>query len=36
MGGKTETIDRPHGKDLTVQDVVDLRRMLIAAGFDHR
>ncbi len=35
LGGETETIDRPHSKDLTVQDVVDLRRMLVAAGFDQ-
>ena len=35
LGGETETIDRPRGKDLSVQDVVDLRRMLVAAGFDR-
>ena len=35
LGGETETIDRRRGKDLSVQDVVDLRRMLVAARFDR-
>ena len=32
LGGETETIARPAGKDLSEQTVVDLRRMLAAAG----
>jgi len=28
LGGETETFDRPHGKDVDVQMLVDLRRML--------
>ncbi|HTU30543.1 MAG TPA: hypothetical protein VMF07_14255 [Solirubrobacteraceae bacterium] len=32
VGGETETLERPHGKDLGEQTVVDLRRMLGAAG----
>jgi hypothetical protein len=32
VGGETETLARPHGKDLGEQMVVDLRRMLGAAG----
>jgi hypothetical protein len=28
LGGETETVDRPHGKDVDVQMLVDLRRML--------
>jgi len=33
LGGKTEVFRRPHGKDIDVQMVVDLRRMLARAGF---
>jgi hypothetical protein len=32
LGGETETFDRPHGKDVDVQMLVDLRRMLTRAG----
>jgi hypothetical protein len=32
VGGETETLHRPSGKDLGEQTVVDLRRMLRAAG----
>lgn len=34
LGGETETLERPRGKDIDVQQVVDLRRMLKAAGYD--
>lgn len=33
LGGETEVVDRPHGKDVDVQLLVDLRRMLRKAGF---
>ena len=33
LGGETEVVDRPHGKDVDVQLLVDLRRMLRNAGF---
>jgi len=33
LGGETEVFRRPHGKDIDVQMVVDLRRMLTHAGF---
>jgi hypothetical protein len=33
LGDETETFDRPHGKDVDVQMLVDLRRMLTRAGF---
>jgi len=33
LGGETEVFRRPHGKDIDVQMVVDLRRMLTRAGF---
>jgi hypothetical protein len=33
LGGTTETVERPKHKDIDVQQVVDLRRMLQAAGF---
>ncbi len=33
LGGETETIDRPKHKDIDLQLVVDLRRMLRAAGY---
>jgi hypothetical protein len=32
LGDETETFDRPHGKDVDVQMLVDLRRMLANAG----
>ena len=34
LGGETEVVDRPHGKDVGVQLLVDLRRMLRKAGFE--
>ncbi len=33
LGAETETFDRPKGKDIDVQQVVDLRRMLGNAGY---
>jgi hypothetical protein len=33
LGGETEVIHRPHGKDVDEQMIVDLRRMLTRAGF---
>jgi hypothetical protein len=33
IGGETQTIHRPHGKDVDQQTLVDLRRMLAGAGF---
>jgi dUTPase len=33
VGAETEVLDRPRGKDIDVQMVVDLRRMLRSAGF---
>jgi hypothetical protein len=33
VGAETETFVRPRGKDVDVQQVVDLRRMLTAAGY---
>ena len=32
LGGETETLRRPHGKDVDEQMLVDLRRMLTRAG----
>ena len=32
LGGETETLRRPHGKDVDEQMLVDLRRMLERAG----
>jgi hypothetical protein len=32
LGGETQTLRRPRGKDIDTQMVVDLRRMLTAAG----
>lgn len=32
LGAETETLARPHGKDVDRQMVVDLRRMLTGAG----
>jgi hypothetical protein len=34
LGGETEVVDQPHGKDVDVQLLVDLRRMLRKAGFE--
>jgi hypothetical protein len=33
LGPETETLPAPHGKDVDVQVVVDVRRMLKQAGF---
>ena len=33
LGDETQIFDRPRGKDLDTQQVVDLRKMLGAAGF---
>jgi hypothetical protein len=33
LGSETETFDRPHHKDVDIQVVVDLRRMLSGAGY---
>jgi len=33
LGGEQHVISRPHGKDVDVQTVVDLRRMLSEAGY---
>lgn len=33
LGPETEVLERPRGKDIDVQMVVDLRRMLNEAGF---
>lgn len=32
IGDETKVFDRPRGKDLDVQQIVDLRKMLIAIG----
>jgi len=32
LGSETEVFDRPHGKDVDTQMLVDLRRMLTRAG----
>jgi hypothetical protein len=34
IGSETEVFHRPHGKDIDEQVVVDLRRMLVQAGYD--
>jgi hypothetical protein len=36
IGAETETFDRPKGKDIEVQQVVDLRRMLKNAGYETK
>lgn len=36
LGSDTEVFDRPTDKDLSVEQVVDLRRMLANAGFAPR
>lgn len=33
LGGETEVFEPPRGKDVDAQTLVDLRRMLTAAGF---
>jgi hypothetical protein len=33
IGAETEVLTRPKDKDIDVQEVVDLRRMLTAAGY---
>ena len=33
VGAETEFLTRPKGKDIDVQQVVDLRRMLTSAGY---
>jgi hypothetical protein len=33
LGGETETVEPPRGKDVEVDMVVDLRRMLTRAGY---
>jgi hypothetical protein len=33
LGDETQIFDRPRGKDLDTQQIVDLRKMLKAAGF---
>lgn len=33
LGGETEVLQPPHGKDIDEQMIVDLRRMLRRAGF---
>jgi hypothetical protein len=33
VGAETEVMERPKGKDIDVQQVVDLRRMLTGAGY---
>ena len=34
LGEETEVFDRPHGNDVDVQELVDLRRMLRNAGLE--
>src|SRR4051794_29255717 len=34
VGGETEVFARPKGKDIEIQTVQDLRRMLSGAGYD--
>lgn len=33
IGGQAQVFDRPHGKDLDTQQVLDLRHMFDAAGY---
>ena len=35
VGAETETFRRPHDKDVDKQMIVDLRRMLVQAGYDE-
>ena len=34
VGPETEVFHEPHGKDVDVQTIVDVRRMLAGAGYD--
>jgi thiamine biosynthesis lipoprotein ApbE len=34
VGPETETLHRPHDKDVDEQMIVDLRRLLVQAGYD--
>ena len=34
IGGEVEVFDRTHGKDVTLEQITDLRRMLTHAGFN--
>jgi hypothetical protein len=36
LGGETEVLERPRGKDIDAQLIVDLRRMLTRAGLADR
>jgi hypothetical protein len=36
LGSETETFDRPNHKDVDIQTVVDLRRMLTGAGYGEK
>jgi hypothetical protein len=36
LGGETEVLQPPRGKDIDAQMVVDLRRMLTRAGLDEQ
>jgi hypothetical protein len=36
LGGETEVLEPPRGKDIDAQLIVDLRRMLTRAGLDDR
>jgi hypothetical protein len=36
LGGETEVLERPRGKDIDAQLIVDLRRMLRRAGLADR
>jgi len=36
LGDETETFERPKDKDITAQQVVDVRRMLANAGYEPK
>jgi len=36
LGDETETLERPRHKDVDAQEVLDLRRMLTAAGYGSK
>ena len=36
LGGETEVLQPPHGKDIDRQMIVDLRRMFSRAGLDEQ
>ena len=36
LGGETEVLQPPRGKDIDAQMIVDLRRMLTRAGLDEQ